>query len=158
MKNSRLYVMLVGCLMLLSACAGMNQWGTNPGESYSEVERTKLTNTAFAEDYKDKLVTFKATFGGVLEKPKVINFSPKEFFGIMLGSINLGRIPKKGGGEDTSPPMVYNILQKKDFDMVSVLRLGQCVEVSGRTFLLATGTLGIYIHNVKDAESWCEQN
>lgn len=154
MKKRGLHVMLVGCLMLLSACAGVNQWGTNPGESYQEVKRAKLTNTAFAEDYKDKLVTFKANFMGVQEQPMISDFSPKEFFGVTLYSMGT----KKGGAEDTSPPMFYNMLQKKDYGMVSELKGQECVEVSGRTFLLTDGTLGIYIHKVKDIESWCEQN
>lgn len=154
MKKSRLHVVLVGCLMLLSACAGVNQWGTNPGESYQEVKRAKLTNTAFAADYADKLVTFKANFLGVQEKPLISDFNPKEYFGIMFSSMGT----RKGGAEDTSPYMMYNILQKKDYGMVSDLKNGQCVEVSGRTYLLTDGTLGIYIHKVKDIESWCEQN
>lgn len=154
MKKSRLYIILVGCLIFLSACVSVNKWGTKPGESYQEVKRAKLTNTAFAEDFKDKLVIFKASFLEVQEKPMISDFSPKEFFGITLGSMDT----KKSVSDDTSPYVFYNILQKSDYGMVSELKQHECIEVSGRTFLLTNGTLGIYIHNIKSIDSWCEKN
>lgn len=154
MKKCGLYVILAGCFMLLSACASVNKWGPNPGESYQEIKRAKLTNTAFADDYKDKLVTFKAHFMGVQERPMISDYDPKEFFGITLISMRTTKKDK----EDTSPPMFYNILQKKNYSMVSDLKNQECVEVGGRTYLLTDGTLGIYIHKVKDIESWCKEN
>lgn len=144
MKRFGLYGVVFGCLMMVSACASVNAWAPAPGETYQNMQRAKLSNTAFAQDYKEKLVTFKANFGLILDRPKITDYDPTDYFGITLDSYTVNGTP-----EDNTPTLYYVIVQKKDYDMISSLKFNQHVEVSGRTFELNSGLLGLHVHNIK---------
>ena len=148
MRNFFSYLAFLGICLSLISCASVsnvNEWSALQGETYQEVPRAKLTNTAFADDYQDKLVTFKASFGQILAKPMVSNFDPKEFLGISLLSYGV----MKGKAEDSAGFMFYNLLEKSKYDMVSSLKMGQGIKVSGRVHTLTNGTLSLYIHKIE---------
>ncbi len=125
----------------------INEWGAEPGETYQEVPRGKLALAAFASDYQDKLVTFRASFSGV-GGSQVAGYAPIDFFDVNLGPYGLLQ------GKPDSQAFLFGVLQKANYDMVGSMKTYQNVKVSGRAHLL-TGRYSqvfpmvIFIHKIE---------